>query len=150
MSYLIAIGADHRGFAQKQFLKTSYDYADCDIDWVDVGANNVLKSDYPVFARLVCDLVVNKKVDYGVLLCGSGVGMSIVANRYCHIYAGIAWNCNVAHAAKSDDNVNVLILPSDFVTDNQAGEILHCWLTTSFSGTDHKKRLEMVDHIVCR
>src|SRR5262245_20565437 len=100
MKHRIAIGTDHRGFLLKQYL-----IAHCEIfSWSDYGAHSPERTDYPLFIPPVIEALRKGTVDYGVLLCGSGIGMAIAANRYKGIYAGVVWNSEVARAAKEDDN----------------------------------------------
>jgi len=105
----IAIGADHRGYALKSAIMRSMS----DVTWVDVGCQSKERCDYPLFAQAVAKQVQDKTVDAGILLCGSGIGMSIAANRFKNIYAALVWNVEVARLSKEHDNANVLILPAD-------------------------------------
>lgn len=145
----IAIGADHRGFATKELIKEIVTDIDLTpIEWIDVGAFTNARSDYPEFAIKVAHELQKKHADFGVLLCGSGVGMAIAANRFEGIYAGIAWNDESARLGRSDDNTNVLVIPTDFVTDEEALEILRAWLRTDFKDSGrYKERLKMIDEI---
>ena len=136
----IAIGADHRGYELKQFLIEVPD-----IEWVDVGTDSDERTDYPLYVPPVVDALYAKTVDYGVLICGTGVGMSIVANRYKHIYAALAWNVDVARLSKEDDNSNVLVLPADFVTQDQARDMLSAWLEAKFKSGEYEDRLALFD-----
>jgi len=137
----IAIGSDHRGFEQKSFLISKLKH----IEWIDVGCYSDVRSDYPVFAEKVAMEVVEKNVELGVLLCGTGIGMSIAANRYKGIYAGLVWNTEVAKRAREDDNVNILVLPSDFISLAQSVFIVEAWISATFKGGVYKKRLDMID-----
>lgn len=139
----IAIGADHRGFAYKEFIKKQFPA----IEWHDVGADSAERSDYPAFSTLVCDLILQGKVQAGVLICGSGVGMAIAANRYKNIYAGVVWNEQVACVGKEDDNVNVLVIPSDFVTQEMAVACIKAWMGASFKHGRYQERIDMIDQI---
>ncbi|MEX0671767.1 MAG: RpiB/LacA/LacB family sugar-phosphate isomerase [Candidatus Babeliales bacterium] len=144
----IAIGADHRGYAMKLHLKQNFVmHADHVVDWIDVGCANDTYCDYPPYAIDVAELLQNKEVDRGVLICGSGVGMSIAANRYFGIYAGLVWNNDTARLARQHDNVNVLVLPSDFVSNEDALQMVHIWLNAEFLGDTYQKRLTMIDEI---
>src|SRR5262245_4845693 len=116
----IAIGADHRGFELKEFLMQQESLADKKIIWTNVGCFVPDRTDYPLFASPVSILVQTKQVDIGILICGTGTGMAVAANRFERIYAGVAWNEVIARLNKEDDNVNILVLPSDFVTPEQA------------------------------
>jgi RpiB/LacA/LacB family sugar-phosphate isomerase len=138
----ITIGSDHRGFGLKEIIKKHFS----DTEWVDVGTtDSEQRVDYPVFAKSVCKNVLEKTADLGILICGSGVGMSIAANRFPKIYAALCWNTEVACAAKNHDSANVLILPADFVANDEAVEIVQTWLKSEFLGDRYLDRLKIID-----
>ena len=138
----IAIGADHRGFEQKQRIIS---YFASQIEFIDVGTDSMDRTDYPLYARKVVDLMAKQEVDAGILLCGSGMGMAIAANRYKDIYAGVVWNKEIARMAKEDDNINLLVLPSDFIQNDQLIPIVNAWLQATFKGGRYAERLAMID-----
>lgn len=139
----IAIGVDHRGFEHKQFIvKQQFDTA---IEWLDVGAFSQERSDYPEFAINVCKAMQEGKADGGVLICGSGVGMAVTANRFKNIYAALVWNEEVARLSKEHDKANVLVLSSDFVTAGQSVKMINAWLQAKFRGDRYQKRIDMID-----
>lgn len=135
----IVIGADHRGFEYKKQLLKLYP------DWVDVGAHTPDRSDYPVFAQKVASTVQNKNADGGILLCGTGIGMAIAANRFKKIYAGIVWNEEIARLAKEHDNINILIIPVDFVSFEIVESIIKTWMNTRFLEGRYAERLSILD-----
>lgn len=137
----IAIGADHRGFTQKEHIKNALS----DYEWIDVGADSDARSDYPVFSHAVSHSISSGQATHGVLLCGSGIGMAIAANRHAGVYAGLAWNKEVAALAKEHDNVNVLVLPSDFISPDEAVKMIKAWLSASFRGGHYADRVAMID-----
>lgn len=137
----ISIGSDHRGFELKQNIIKNFK----NIDWVDVGTNNGDRADYPVYAKKVVKLIKDKQVQAGILICGSGVGMSIAANRFSGIFAALCWNEVVAKAAKMDDNANVLVLPADYVNDELSIKIVKSWIEAKFKGDKYQERLDMID-----
>jgi len=137
----IAIGSDHRGFKHKSFIIQKI----ASISWTDIGCFSSERCDYPVSAKLVINSVLKKETELGILLCGSGIGMSIVANRFAGIYAGLCWSTSVAKVAKQDDNINILVLPSDFVSPDDSIEIINTWLNTQFKGGHYQIRLDMID-----
>jgi len=141
----IALGADHRGFALKEQLKKHTQLAGISIEWFDMGAYDAQRSDYPLFVRKVCEELLKGSVDAGILLCGSGVGMSIAANRYPGVYAALVWNEDVARMSKEDDNANVLVLPADFIFEAQMIGIISAWLRASSKGGRYQERLGMID-----
>lgn len=137
----ISIGADHRGFAlKKHLIDTLADYT-----WHDAGTFDDQRTDYPIFARKVCNDVSSGLASAGVLICGSGIGMAIAANRYKGIYAALCWNVAIAQVARQDDGSNLLVLPSDFVTPDQAVEMFEVWIGASFKGGRYQHRLDMID-----
>lgn len=140
----ISIGSDHRGFALKQELISYFDT----LDWIDVGTENQKRVDYPIYAQKVCNLMLNGTCDRGILLCGSGVGMAIAANRYKKIYAALCWEPDIAQVAREDDGCNVLVLPSDFVSIFESIAIVKRWLQSSFKGKEYKDRLKQIDNVV--
>lgn len=141
----IALGTDHRGFALKEFLKQQIIVGDYALNWLDCGAFNGARSDYPPFAQLVCENIITEQASLGVLLCGSGIGMSIAANRFDGIYAGLVWNADIARVAREDDNCNILVIPSDFCDEQCALTMLHAWLHAEFKGGIYAERLTLVD-----
>ncbi len=145
----IAIGADHRGYDIKELIKEIVTDIDLiTIEWIDVGAFNKERSDYPTFAQLAAHELLEKKADLGVLICGSGLGMAIAANRFRGIYAAVAWNEESARVGREDDNTNLLVLPSDFLDGEQVIAILRAWLRAEFKGGRHQDRLRMIDGIM--
>jgi ribose 5-phosphate isomerase B len=136
----ITIGSDHRGYALKEAIKNSFDY-----NWIDVGADSDQRVDYPDFAHKVSKLVLAGEVESGILICGSGVGMSIAANRHKGIYAALCWSPEVSRVAREHDNANILVLASDFVLDDLAREIVRSWLQAEFLGGRYQERLDMID-----
>ena len=118
---------------------------DQSISWIDVGAFNEERSDYPLFAQLVCKEIVQGNAKFGVLVCGTGVGMAIAANRFRGIYAALAWNEHVARLSKEDDNANVLVLPSDFVSPEESIAMIRAWLSAKFQAGRYQQRLAMID-----
>lgn len=144
----IVIGADHRGFAKKQYLMEHIKkYNNVNVAWIDVGAFDAQRSDYPTFAILACQKIMRKDADLGVLLCGTGVGMTIAANRFSGIYAGLAWNSEVARLNREDDNCNVLAIPADYVSCQQAQELVLAWLKASFRQGRYQERIALIDQI---
>lgn len=145
MKITLAIGTDHRGYALKNFLKNQVLIGDYTVSWLDCGAFDSERSDYPIFAQLVCENIITEQAALGVLLCGTGIGMSMAANRFDSIYAGLAWNAEVAHAAREDDNCNVLVIPADFCDEKLLLAMMHAWLHAEFKGGLYAERLALLD-----
>ncbi len=141
----IAIGADHRGFNLKRQIQ-NFTFEQ-DIKWIDVGTDNEDNVDYPLYTLPVCLEVLQGSADLGILICGTGIGMSIAANRFAQIYAALVWNEEIAKSAKEKNNANILILPANFITQEQAQKIINTWLKVEFIGGDYKRRINMIDAI---
>lgn len=137
----ISIGSDHRGFGLKKYLMEQLS----DVEWIDVGAPDDQRSDYPEFAQPACKMVIAHHTEGAVLICGSGIGMSMAANRFPGIYAGLSWTEAGAKQAKEDDGINVLVLPADYVDQETALRMVKAWLATTFKGGRYQERLDMLD-----
>lgn len=142
---IIAIGTDHRGYAMKQFLKEQLVLEESRITWLDMGAFNAERSDYPAFATNVCRSILAGESACGILLCGTGVGMSIAANRFKGIRAALAWNEEVARQSKEDDNANILVLPADYITNETALAMVTAWVAARFKGGRYAERVAQID-----
>ena len=138
----ISIGSDHGGYDIKQQL----------INWLqsqlvnikDIGTQSNDSVDYPVFAHQVVASFLNQECDFGILVCGSGQGMAIAANKYKEIRAALCWDKTIASLARQHNNANILVLPGRFITINQAIEITQTFISTGFDGGRHQKRLELI------
>lgn len=142
----ISIGADHKGFVLKEALKKSLPA----YEWIDVGALSSERSDYPVFAHAVCNNVIQGVTPLGILLCGSGVGMSIAANRYAGIYAALCWTVNGARQAREDDGANILVLPALEISALDAQLIVLEWLAATFKAGRYQERLTLLEDFASR
>ena len=138
----ISIGADHRGVALKKLIIDHFRQH----EFLDVGTFSTERTDYPIYAKKVCADVLAGNAQQGILICGSGVGMSIAANRHKKIYAALCWNTEVARCARAHDKANLLILPADFVKEVEAMSMVDTWLATTFLGDRYEQRLKMVDN----
>lgn len=141
----LVIGADHRGYHYKEMLKHIDELSGYTISWIDVGAFTDERSDYPLFAHKAIEVLQEKKADLAVLLCGSGIGMALAANRYTKVYAGVVWNREVARQAREDDNVNVLVIPADYVDAETTRAMLCAWLGATFKKGRYEERIAMID-----
>lgn len=142
----LAIGSDHAGFELKEELKEELNNQGIEV--TDVGTSSKEESvDYPDFANRVSDLVLKGKVDYGVLICGSGIGMSIAANRYPGIRAALCTDGLSAELARLHNDANVLCLGSRTLGSDTAKRALHRFLNTEFEGGRHQFRVEKLGKI---
>lgn len=140
----IAIGSDHRGFKQKEVL-VNFFVQETDIVCIDIGTHDKERTDYPVYAQKAAALILGGSVDMAILLCGSGIGMATAANRFPGIIAGVVWNIDIARIAREHDNVNVLVIPSDYVEDALVVPMVKAWLEARFLGGRYADRLMMID-----
>ncbi|MGQ9678666.1 MAG: ribose 5-phosphate isomerase B [bacterium] len=138
----IALGADHRGYRLKEQLKRYLKRLGYDI--IDKGPSSSDKVDYPDYAFVVAELVAKKKAARGVLICATGIGMSIAANKVPRIRAALCTTPELARLSREHNNANVLCLGADHLSYKKAKEIIRIWLTTSFAGGHHARRLRKI------
>jgi len=112
---------------------------------LDLGTHSAESTDYPDYAHEVANRVEHHAAGRGVLLCGTGLGMSYAANRHPGVRAAVAWSPEVARLAREHNDANVLILPARFVTPEDGVEILRTWLTTEFAGGRHSRRVAKIE-----
>jgi ribose 5-phosphate isomerase B len=141
---IIAIGSDHAGFEYKNQLVQFLEGEGFTIK--DMGTYSTDSTDYPDFAHPVAYAVEKREVSLGILVCGSGNGVAITANKHQGIRAALCWLPELARLAREHNNANVLCLPSRFVGIEQAKEMADLFLRTSFEGGRHQNR---VDKISC-
>lgn len=142
---MIAIGSDHGGYKLKEEIKKYLE--EKGIEYKDYGTENEERTDYPIYATKVASAIVEKECDKGILLCRSGHGMTIVANKYKGIRAASIVSEEEARLAKADDNINVITLGGDKLTISEAVCIIRMWLGTEFKGGRYQERLDMVEKI---
>lgn len=141
----VYIGADHGGYKVKETIKKWLKKNN--IDYIDVGTNGEESTDYPIFAEKVGKAVA-KGLGRGILICKSGQGMSIAANKINGVRASVAWNSEIAQKSREHNDSNIICLPGSYVSEDEVISILKVWLETPFSGESrHAKRLKMVDSI---
>ncbi len=135
----IAIGSDHGGFQLKRILVELLEELGQEVD--DHGCDSAEAVDYPAFAHSVCEKVNNGEVDIGILVCGSGIGMSIAANRFRKIRAAVCHDEYTARMSREHNDANVLCLGERVIGSGVAKEIVKVWLTTEFAGGRHQQRI---------
>lgn len=140
----IAIGCDHAGYELKEKIVKHLQGLGYEIN--DQGTFSPESVDYPDFAHKVATLVENKSADLGILLCGSGNGISMAANKHAGIRAALCWKKEIAELARLHNDANIVSLPARYVSDEEAFDIVDIFLNTSFEGGRHKRR---IDKIAC-
>jgi ribose 5-phosphate isomerase B len=143
MTERIPIAADHAGFEMKE--KISRALVALGFDVHDLGTLSPASTDYPDYGHAVAELVSNGEVRRGVLMCGTGLGMSYVANRHPHVRAAVAWTPEIATLARKHNDANVLVLPARFISEEDGIAILKAWLDTPFEGGRHERRVEKIE-----
>ena len=143
MTKRIALGADHAGFHLKDDLKE--ELALMGMEAVDFGTHSKEPVDYPDIANRVCDAVLKGGATYGVLICGSGIGMSIAANRHPGVRAANCLDERMASLAREHNDANVLCLGSRLLDADQAKKVVWAFLETPFGGGRHGRRVEKIE-----
>lgn len=134
----IFIASDHAGFELKEYLKNHFDL-------LDLGTNDGMSCDYPVFAKKLCNQI--KENDRGILICGTGIGMSIVANRFKNIRAALCFNEEMAVLSRQHNDANVLVLGARIISAETARNCVEKFLSTNFEGGRHQRRLELINNL---
>ncbi|MBM9604241.1 ribose 5-phosphate isomerase B [Desulfopila inferna] len=135
----ITIAADHGGFELKKKIVVLLQNLNYAVD--DIGCHSPDSVDYPPFAEAVCSAVISGSSDLGILVCGSGIGMSMAANRHREIRAALCQDLYSARMSREHNNANVLCLGSRVIGDGVAEEIVKTWLATDFAGGRHELRI---------
>ena len=139
----VYIASDHAGYEYKKQLiedlkKLEYNVCDC-------GTDSEESVDYPVYAKKVCKSILNDKESCGILICGTGIGMSIAANRYKNIRATVCWNKETTILAREHNNSNILCLGARMLSYADVLEFSKIYLTTDFTFGKHQRRLEEIE-----
>jgi RpiB/LacA/LacB family sugar-phosphate isomerase len=142
----IIIGADHGGFEIKGKLTEQLKKQGHEVK--DIGTFTAESCDYPEIGAKVAEGVSRKKFDRGILLCKSGIGLSIIANKFPRVRAALCHNAEQAKLSREHNDANVLVLGAEQVTEKEIFEIIKTWLATSFeSGGRHERRVKQIDGI---
>lgn len=139
----IALAADHAGFEEKEMIKKTLD--ELGVEYTDMGTNSHDSVDYPDFAHKVGEAVASGEVDQGLLLCGSGTGMAISANKVHGVRAAVAWSEDIARLARTHNNANVLALAARFTPPDEIDKIVRAWFAADFEGGRHERRVEKIE-----
>jgi ribose 5-phosphate isomerase B len=145
MEEKIAIASDHGGIELKEDLKAFLE--EKGIDVIDLGTNDSKSVDYPDFGILVAKKVSLGEVKRGILICGTGIGMSIVANKFANVRAALVNDLYTARMAKEHNDANILVIGGRVVEKGLAREMVSAWLNTEFEGGRHQRRLDKIGEI---
>ena len=138
----IAIGSDHAGFELKEAVKKHLDSNN--IKYKDFGPFNEDRVDYPDFAHPVSLAVENKEFDLGILICGSGNGINMSANKHAGIRSALCWQENIAEMARLHNDANILAMPGRYIEVEEALKCVDVFLTTDFEGGRHTDRINKI------
>lgn len=143
MSIKIAIGSDHAGFELKQQL-INYVKA-INVVLIDKGCYSSERADYPDYGHAVANSVINKEVDFGILICGSGNGINMSANKHKGIRAALCWKEEIAILAKQHNDANILTLPGRYIDYDEAIKCVNAFINEKFEGGRHADRINKID-----
>ena len=142
---MIAIGSDHGGYKLKEEIKRYLD--EKQIEYVDCGTFNEESVDYPEIAKAVAEKVQKKECEEGIVICRSGIGMSITANKFKGIRCAKCDNEQEAKFSKMHNNSNMLALGADYIPVNEAICVVRAWIATKFEGGRHEERIKIIEEI---
>lgn len=138
----IAIAADHAGFELKEKLKKKL--VEWDIPYIDLGAHDIQSVDYPDYAKAVAKALQKDEAACGILICGSGIGISIAANRFPHVRAALIHDVTGARLSRQHNDANVICLGARLIGENVASDCVKVFLETAFEGGRHQDRLDKI------
>ena len=139
MGLKVAIASDHGGFQLKEFLKDNLD-----IKWIDLGTDSEKSVDYPDYGYKLANFVADEGAEFGIAICGTGIGISIACNRNPAIRAAVCTDTTMARLARQHNDANVLCLGERLIGTEVALDIVQTFLETEFEGGRHKRRIELL------
>ncbi|MEO6814529.1 MAG: ribose 5-phosphate isomerase B [Ginsengibacter sp.] len=142
LSLPVAIGCDHAGFEYKEAIISFLDSKN--IAYKDFGTHSTNSVDYPDFAHPVAKEVESKAAAFGILICGSGNGVAITANKHQQIRAAVCWGEELAELARKHNNANIICIPGRFVRENDVEKMIDIFMTTDFEGGRHESRVNKI------
>ncbi len=141
----IAIGSDHAGFEDKERVKKQLD--ELGYEYEDVGTNSTDSVDYPIYAQKVAEKVASGEAEQGLLICGSGNGMQIAANKIRGVRAALAWNEETARLARQHNDANVLSVPARMISPEEVSKVIKAYLDAKFEGGRHARRVDEISNL---
>lgn len=138
----IVIGSDHAGFELKS---TVIDYLQTkEYKVIDKGTDSELSTDYPTFGHAVANTIEDGEVELGILICGSGNGVAMTANKHIGVRCALCWTKEISALSRAHNDANILALPARFVSKVEALEIVDAFITTEFEGGRHERRVNLI------
>lgn len=141
----IAIGADHAGFEVKEKIKKQLEEMNLEVE--DLGTNSLDSVDYPDFGAAVGREVASGKADEGIIVCGSGIGIAIAANKIHGVRAAQAWNEETARLARQHNNANILSIGARVLPEDEIPKIVKEWFDAKFENGRHQKRIDKISDL---
>ena len=138
----IYIGSDHAGYELKELVKKHFEGI---FEFVDKGTFSLESVDYPDFAHPVAECVLNESDGIGILICGTGNGMAMSANKHAGIRAALCWSPDIAALAKQHNNANILVLPARFISIDLAMDTINSFFKAEFEGGRHQRRIDKIN-----
>ncbi len=138
----ISTGSDHRGLHQRKIIGSML--AELGHQWVDLGTMSDEPCDYPDIAKKIGQSIASGQTEMGILVCGTGIGMSIAANKVRGVRAALCVDCPTAELSRKHNDANVLCLPGDNFNDDQLRSMVKTWLSSDFEGGRHERRVNKV------
>jgi len=138
----IIIASDHAGFELKENLKKKFSDR---FEFEDGGTFSEESVDYPDFAHPLSERVAKQEFPFGILICGTGNGMAMCANKHNDIRAGLCWHPDIAKLVRQHNNANILVMPARFISEETAVEIMEAFFSTDFEGGRHQRRIDKIN-----
>lgn len=140
---VVAIGADHAGFAYKELIKAHLEQRGFSVR--DFGTKSEESTDYPDHVHPLAQAIDSGEISRGILVCGSGNGVCMTANKYASVRAALAWEPEIAALARQHNNANVVCLPARFLSTHRAIQLADIFMDTEFEGGRHQRRVSKID-----
>lgn len=138
----VYIASDHAGYEMKEAIKKHFS---ADFEWEDLGTNSPESVDYPDYAHPLAEAAAHSQEACAVLLCGTGNGVAMTANKHAGVRAALCWNTDIAALARQHNNANVVVLPARFISTDAAFAIVKTFFNTPFEGGRHARRVEKIN-----
>ena len=138
----VYIASDHAGYAMKEAIKRHFSDK---FEWEDLGTHSSESVDYPDYAHPLAEAVAKSPEARAVLLCGTGNGVAMTANKHADVRAALCWNTEIAALARQHNNANVVVLPARFIPEEEAFAIVNTFFNTPFEGGRHARRVEKIN-----
>lgn len=146
MKEIIPMASDHAGYDLKLKVKAMLEQQGFEV--VDYGTNSTESCDYPDFAHQVGKVINNGTFKRGIVICGSGEGVSMTVNKYPNVRCGLCWEVEIAHLVRQHNNANVLAMPARFISEELAMNIVNEFMNTEFEGGRHERRVEKISQLL--